>query len=146
MAAPARQQGVTDGVKATFSPTLREGVTPNTGEERWFIPQVTLGTYPATADVAVRIAGKAGAARTTSCYLTTEEAALLTGTGDDDAATRAASCFTFAGGLTAMQAVELARTCPRGECAGAAGRGILAAVGATFARSVVSPDDTQGRR
>ena len=30
-----------------------------------------------------------------------------------------------------MQAVELARTCPRGECAGAAGRGILAAVGAT---------------
>ena len=78
MAAPARQQGVTDGVKATFSPTLREGVTPNPGEERWFIPPVTLGTYPATADVAVRIAGKAGAARTTSCYLTTEEEALLT--------------------------------------------------------------------
>lgn len=116
---------------ATFSPTIREGVTPDPGEEREFIPQITLGTYPATADVAVRIAGKAGAARTTSCYLTTEEAALLTGTGDDDAAARIAACSTFAGSLSAMQAVELARTCPDGECAGAAGRGILAAVGAT---------------
>ena len=116
---------------ATFSPTIREGVTPDPGEEGRFIPQITLGTYPATADVAVRIAGKAGAARTTSCYLTTEEAALLTGTGDDDAAARVAACVSFTGSLSAMQAVDLARTCSSGECAGAAGRGILAAVGAT---------------
>ena len=123
----------------TSTATIRQDVPAPLGDEAGrLIPPITLGTYRVEAGTAARIAAKSGAELTTSCYLTTTEAALLTGAGDDALTSRAAACAPFTGSLSAMQAVEIGRTCGGGGCKGAAARGMLAAVGATMLHGLVA--------
>ena len=122
----------------TSTATIRQDVPAPLGDEAGrLIPPITLGTYRVEAGTAARIAAKSGAELTTSCYLTTTEAALLTGAGDDALTSRAAACAPFTGSLSAMQAVD-GRTCGGGGCKGAAARGMLAAVGATMLHGLVA--------
>jgi hypothetical protein len=111
--------------------TLRENVIHD-GEDG-FIPPIDLTTLSVGAAPVEALVGQAAVERTESCYLSVDEAAgLLGGSGDPAAALRVAACVTFSSNsLTAMQAVEVARTCAAGGCAGAAGRPVLAALGTT---------------
>ena len=120
---------------ALHTVTLRETAMPD--DHDLFIPPIDVTTLALGAAQVGALATQPPAPQTESCYLSATEAAAL-GSGDPSVTQRVGSCVTFAGGsLSTMQAVDVARTCAGGGCAGAAGREVLAAIGATVLHGMI---------
>ena len=116
-------------VPAVHTVTLRETVMPD-GDDP-IIPAIDLTTLSLGAAHVGSLASQPSVGQTESCYLSVNEFAALDA-GDPAVAQRIGACVTFSGSsLSAMQAVEVARTCAIGGCSGEAARPVLAAIGAT---------------
>ena len=127
---------------AMHAVTLRETAMHSDPRER-FIPPIDLTTLALGAAQVGALASQPPVEQTESCYLSVNEAMAL-GSGNPAAAQRVAACVTFPGSsLTTMQAVEVARTCAGGGCAGEAGPPVLAAIGATVLSGMVDSLGTQ---
>ena len=124
--------------------TLRENLMQQPRDWR-FIPPIDYATLAVGAAPIGALVGQAAVEQTESCYLSVDEAtALLGGSSDPAAAQRVAACVTFSGSsLSTMQAVEVARTCAGGGCAGEAGLPVLAAIGATVLSGMIDSLGTQ---
>ena len=123
---------------AMHTVTLRE--TVRRSPDTWrFIPPIEYTTLVLGAAPVGALVSHAGVPQTESCYLSVDNAqALLGGSGDPAVSQRVASCVTFQdSSLTTMQAVEAARTCAGGGCAGEAGSKVLAAIGATVLSGMI---------
>ena len=126
---------------ALHTVTLRETAAPH--EDDLFIPSFDLTMLALGAAHVGALASQPPMAQTESCYLSVNEAAAL-GTGDPAVAQRVGSCVAFTdSSLSTMQAVDVVRTCAGGGCAGAAGRGVLAAIGATVLHGMIDSMGTQ---
>ena len=117
--------------------TLRETAVRDPRDR--FIPPIDLTTLAVGAAPVQGLVSQPAGEQTESCYLSVDETtALLGGSGDPAAARRVAACATFPGSsLSTMQAVEVARTCAGGGCAGEAGFPVLAAIGATVLSGMI---------
>ena len=126
---------------AMHTVTLRETAVPEEGDR--FIPPFDLTTLALGATHVGTLVSQPSMPQTQSCYLSADEAAAL-GSGNPAVAHRVGACIAFSGSsLSAMQAVEVARTCAGGGCSGVAGRQVLAAIGATVLHGMV--DDMAGQ-
>ena len=120
---------------AMHTVTLRETVMPD-GDDP-IIPSIDLTTLSLGAAHVGSLASQPPVGQTESCYLSVNEVAALDA-GDPAVARRVGACITFSGSsLSAMQAVEVARTCAIGGCSGEAGRRVLAAIGATVLHGLI---------
>ena len=126
---------------AMHTVTLRE--TAVREEDETFIPPFDLTTLALGAAHVGTLVSQPSMPQTQSCYLSADEATAL-GSADPAVANRVGACVSFSGSsLSPMQAVEVARTCAGGGCSGAAGRQVLAAIGATLLHGMV--DDMAGQ-
>ena len=123
---------------AMHTVTLRESIMRSPDDWR-FIPPIEYTTLVLGATPIGALVSNAGVQQTESCYLSVDDAhALLGGSGDPTVSQRVTSCGTFQdSSLTTMQAVEVARTCAGGGCAGEAGSKVLAAIGATVLSGMI---------